>query len=92
MSGPRDGAAFSILSTCRAVTIETAKDDGPFHLDLVRAGHARPLTASDRLPADGLALVLFVQPLLQRGEVVEDGGSVQIALAGHLEKGFLRGG
>ena len=34
---------FSTLSTCRAVTTQPAKDDGPFHLHLVRAGHARPL-------------------------------------------------
>ena len=33
-----------------------------------------------QLPADRLALVLLVEPLLQRSEVVADGGGVHCAL------------
>ena len=34
------------------------------------------------LPAHRLALILFIQPLLQRSEVIEYGGGVHLALAG----------
>lgn len=34
------------------------------------------------LPAAGLALVLFFQPGLQRGEVGDEGGAIHLAVAG----------
>src|SRR5207253_1636708 len=39
--------------------------------------------ARERSPAALLALVLLLEPLLQRGEVLEQRASVHVALAGH---------
>src|SRR3954468_10306742 len=53
----------------------------------VRDWHSAKLTT--RLPADGLAFVLVIEPLLEGREIIADGGGVHLARAGELLDGLL---
>src|ERR1035438_10402152 len=74
---PRKRGVEKSLDTARTSGTHDCVSHGPYPANL--------------LPAYRLALVLLIQPLLQRSEIVEARGSVQTALTGHLVQSLLPG-
>src|SRR5437899_5709796 len=52
---------------------------------------AKSGTGASVLPADGFAFILGVEPFLEGGEVIADGGGVHLAGAGDFFEGLLPG-